>query len=454
MTLFQFISIALLIATVIFLIYLIAHFFVSPARTDNINSLLKQGKTAQAIKLAKRLLSKDPQDYQAHYYLGKAYLADNRPELALMEYKFVNQHAIFSPNLPERAFRKELANLYQEFNQDKEALKEYILLTKLEPANSDVFFNAGNLFEKTRKTDLAITYYDKAIILNRRNAQAHSAKGRLLYKIKKYQEAKKEIEIAISQSPNLFSNYYYLGKILKEAKDFAGAINAFEKSLRAPEYKQRSYIERGSCYMGVKQADKAIIEFEKAVSATKNNKSQETLYARYFLAATYEQQHKLEKALKQWEQIYIVNNNFLDVATKLATYRDLHTNDNMKEYLTSNVDEFLAICKRTAEQAMDLNVKQCNATKFGCQMLTSESSKNNWMHMREQLILLLFYREPDLIEDTVPRKMLEDIKKHNCIKGIICTSSGFTRTAKNFVENRPVELVDRAGLEKYLSKIL
>ena len=34
-----------------------------------------------------------------------------------------------------------------------------------------------------------------------------------------YAEAKKEIDTAIKLSPETYSSYYYLGKILKDAKD-------------------------------------------------------------------------------------------------------------------------------------------------------------------------------------------------------------------------------------------
>lgn len=453
MTLIQLFLILLLTTVVIFLVYFIVHFFVAPERADNIESLLKQGKVSSAIKLAKRLLNNNPDDYHAHYYLGKAYLADNRPELALVEYKIVNKKAIFSTELPELPFRKESANLYIQFNRNKEALQEYILLTKLDPSNSDFFYQAGTLFEKSNKTDQALTYYEKAIILNKKNGKAHSAKGRLLYRTKQFSESKKELDLAIINSPDIFENYYYLGKILKEAKDYPSAISYFEKSLRDPAYKVRSYIERGSCYMYADREDKAILEFEKAISASKNDSSKETLYARYFLAATYEKQHELEKALKQWQAIFTADPSFKDVASKLATYSDLQHNDNMKEYLTSNTENFVEICKKTVEQAMKYSIKQASSTSFGAQFLVTESNKNNWMNMRQQLILILFYRDPQLIKDTIPRKLIEDMKKNSCVKGIICTSSDFTSAANVFAENRPIELINREKLENILSKI-
>ena len=56
----------------------------------------------------------------------------------------------------------------------------------------------------------------------------------------------------------------------------------------------------------------------------------------------------------------------------------------------------------------------------------------------------------DLIEDTILRKSLEEMKSQNYFKCIVCTSSGFTRTAYSFAENRPFELIPKEKLEKLL----
>ena len=74
------------------------------------------------------------------------------------------------------------------------------------------------------------------------------------------------------------------------------------------------------------------------------------------------------------------------------------------------------------------------------------------MNMRQSPYLLVFYREPDLIEDSVLRKLLEIAKSKSYVKVIIFSSAGFTRTAISFSENRPVELINKDKLEVLLSK--
>ncbi|MDR1748550.1 MAG: tetratricopeptide repeat protein, partial [Spirochaetaceae bacterium] len=284
----QLVIILILATGVGFLAWFVIKSLIVPTKIDGIAKLLKQGKTTAAIKLGKNLSSKNPRDAETHYLLGKAYLADKKPELALMEFKIVNQNAIFGKTIPEAEFRKTIAQLYIKYNQPEEALKEYLLLVKLEPGNADYYYNIGNLFEKRERSDQSIAYYQKAIEANPKHIKAHAAMGLLLYRGKQIAEAKKEINTAISLDPNAYASYYYLGKILKESKDYVGAVNAFEKSMRDPEYRQKSMIERGICYFSANNIEKAVAEFERAITASQEESSQDTLYARYFLASCYE----------------------------------------------------------------------------------------------------------------------------------------------------------------------
>ena len=92
------------------------------------------------------------------------------------------------------------------------------------------------------------------------------------------------------------------------------------------------------------------------------------------------------------------------------------------------------------------------ATKYGCSMLAVEAKSESWMNMRPQVFLIEFYRETEPVEDDPIRRVADKVKVQNYAKAIVCASSGFTRSAASFAENRPVELVDRETLENTLSK--
>lgn len=446
------ILIFVLAAAVFLLLFFVVKSVVSPKKIETLQKLIKQGKISSAIKNAKAIIQKDPQNYLAHYYLGKAYLKDNKSELALMELKYVDQHAVFDANLSELEFRQEIAPLYTKFNQPDEALKQYLLLTKLNPRDAENFYNVARIYETKGKSDAALGFYDKTIKLNKRHVKAHAAMGLLLFRAKQLQEAKKEIDLAISLSPETFSSYYYLGKILKENKDFPGAVKAFEKAQRDSEFRQKALVECGTCYMAGNSIDNAINCFERAISSVKDSEKQETLYARYFLASCYEKTRKIEKAIEQWELIYAKNHSFRDVAAKLSEYKDLQANDSLKEYLTSSEENFVQICKNACIAGIKLEPQQITMQKWGCQILATEAKDADWRSIRKQAFLIKFFRETDPLEDFIVRKTLDEIKSQNCSKAFICSSSGFTRSAVAAAENRPCELVNKESLEKLLDK--
>lgn len=445
------IAIVAAFAVVVFLVVFIVKTISSPKKVDSVRKLIKQGKNQAAAKLAKQLIAKDPKDFHAHYYLGKAYLADGRSELALMEYKTVNENALFDDQLPEIPFRKEFASLLMKFNHPDDALKEYLLLTKMDPSNADNYFNAGKLTESQGRKDLALGFYKKCVAIDKKNAKAHASIGYILFLSKQMGEAKHELDIAISLNPEEYSCYYYLGKLLKEAKDYGGAVKAFEKAQRDSEFKQKALIERSTCYMMANRLDNATIDLQRAIELDKDGTNNDTLYARYFLAACYEKSRKIEKAIEQWELIASRNRSFRDVGAKLSEYKDLQNNDAMKDYLTSSDADFTEICKNAALKGLKLSAQQTDSKKDHCRIVAIDAKDGDWRNMRKQSSLLLFYRNPEPLEDATVRVALDDAKSSNCTKTYLINSAGFTRSAVSFAENRPIELVGKDKLESLLS---
>ena len=446
------IIIAIATVVIVSLIIVILKTVVSPKKIENIPRLIKQGKTQNAIKLAKQIIAKDQKNYLAHYYLGKAYIKENRNELAVIEYKNVNDNALFGEGINELTFRSEYSQLLLKYNQQNEALKNFLLLTKLDPQNAENFYQVGRIYEQQNRYDLALGFMQKCAMLDKKHAKAHAEIGLMLYRTKQFNEAKKEIDMAIKLSPETYTSYYYLGKILKDAKDLQGAIKSFEKAQRDPELKQKAIIEHGSCYMIAGRIDNALVDFQRAIELDKDGTQQETLYARYFLAACYEKSRKIDKAIEQWEAIYKRNKGFRDVSAKLSEYKDLQANDFLKDYLTCSNEEFPYICKNAVIKGLNLQVLSLDQKKWGCQITGVNKSDESWMAVRKQVVFIRFYRDPEPVEEAQIHESLDTMKTLNSVKAFLFSSSGFNTAAKRFAENRPVELVEKQKLEALLSK--
>jgi tetratricopeptide (TPR) repeat protein len=425
--------------------------FFAPKRISTIEDMLKAGKTKQVIRLAKRILAKEPRSADAHYLLGLAFLQEKKPELGLMELKTVNQIGDFTGLCREIPFRKQIAELYAKFNQQEDALKEYLLLIKSLPTEADLYFRAGMLFEERGNPDRSLGYYSKAIQLDAGHAQAHYQLGLLLYKQKKPLEARKELEAAAKADPGNASISYYLGKLLKDGHDYAAALTAFEKALKDPQLRQKVLVERGACYMGMNNFDKAVPELERAVKAASSESDPATLYGRYFLALCYEKSRDMEKAITEWEKIYAKKPGFRDVAEKLSQYQEMRADDAIKDYLTSSREEFLRLCN---EMARTLGVEIQNVVELGggTVQVTGYDTDSKRLGTRKMPRLLRFYRTAENLDESAVRATLEEMKKANAVRGLIVTSSTFTRKALDFAENRPVDLVNRERLQDLLKK--
>ena len=447
--------IALLAAGVLALAIFVVKVLVAPKKLDAIDRLIHNGKTQQAVKLAKSIISKNPRDIEAHYILGKAYLADNKPELALMEFKTVNSSGIFSdPNkIPEQEFRQTMAKLYTRFNQPEEALKEYLLLIKLNPNKAEYYFNAAELFEQRNNSDRAASFYQKTVELDPRNAAAHAAFGFLLYKMNKNKIAEEEIATALKLDPNNAKAHYYQGRILVADKEYAKALTEFEKAVRSPELKQKAFIERGRCYMQAGNYERATQEFNTALKSSSSPSSGDTLHARYFLASCLEKTRDIDGAIAQWKEIQKQKKNFMDVNEKLAAYQGVASSDSMKEYLTAGREEFFLICRTITSESIKLvpssNIKE---TKYGCVLVAAEGDDGR-LNMRKMAHLLVFYRDPAIIDDNFLRGLIDLMKKQSIVKGTVLTSSGFSRAALKFAESRPIDLIGPDKLETILNAI-
>jgi tetratricopeptide (TPR) repeat protein len=303
----------------------------SSRRAAQSANFANRGETLKAIRAAKEAIEKDPQNAEAHYLLGKAFLADKRDEQAFREYKSANRLGIGGKNIPETPFRETLAALCVQFHEPEEALKEYISLIKIFPENPEYYFQAGKIFGTRNRSDLAEQYIKKAISLNPKEIRFRYELGMLYYLAKRIKEASTEFEAALKLDPNDAKVLLYMGKILKDAKDYAGAIPYLEKAGRDQEYKLRSIIELGSCYISLKMVDKAAPELERAINLITKESDPDALYARYYLAMCYEMSNDIPKAIAQWDKIYAQKKNFRDVGEKLTKYIEYRTETGTEE---------------------------------------------------------------------------------------------------------------------------
>jgi len=118
---------------------------------------IRQGDFDGALAGLKGILEKNPQDSNALYLTGIAYLRKDMPAEASGPFLKVTE---LSPKFAAAFYQ--LGVCYQRQNQLEKALAEYERAIALEPGNPDVFYNAGLLLFGLTRMDEALAYFEKA----------------------------------------------------------------------------------------------------------------------------------------------------------------------------------------------------------------------------------------------------------------------------------------------------
>lgn len=109
----------------------------------------------------------------------------------------------------------------QYFDQKKisEALVAYSEALKIEPKNSDVYYEIGLAYAYSKDIPNAIKNFDKTLELNPTNAKAHGNLGFALYLVEDRENAEIHLRKAIELDPKNGKFHHNLGAFLTDTND-------------------------------------------------------------------------------------------------------------------------------------------------------------------------------------------------------------------------------------------
>ncbi len=424
---------------------------ITPKKLITIERMLETGNIRGALRQAKNLLARNERNPNAHWYLGECYRLQNRYDLAVAEYKYITNTGKFTSIATEKKVRERLAEAYLKLGQLEESQKEYILLSKIDPQNWEYFFQIARLFEERNYTDSALNNYKKVIGLNPQHAQAYMRMGIIYFKKQLLTEAKKAFMASLKYDPQNYAAHYYLGKIAKASGDAAAAKTHFEKAQKDPDFKQKALLETAAIHMMKGDYHHAIADLERAIKLGENNTSV-VLPIRYLLAQCYEINKDLIKAIEQWEKIYKINPKYRDVAEKLAMYSNIRADDALKDFMTASQSRFqdmcVKICEKLGLEVQDVFIKNQDVAEV--YVLETQSK---WRNTKKSPSIVRFYRTADPIGYDEIRTLYDQMRKINAMRSICVTASKFTKSAIEFAQIRPIDLIDKEELIKLLHSI-
>jgi restriction endonuclease Mrr len=88
----------------------------------------------------------------------------------------------------------------------------------------------------------------------------------------------------------------------------------------------------------------------------------------------------------------------------------------------------------------------------GAQVVAVEA-QSKWRNARKLPKLLWFLRVTEIIDEAKTRAIHEEMKRQNIHRGVIVSSSTYSRKASDYAESRPIDLYDKDKLHALLQKI-
>ncbi len=231
-----------------------------------------------ALKVYDEILLKNKGDLSARLYKGKLYEKKGDIPSAIKQYK-----EILSIKKDDETAQNALNSVLSNLSGDK--LEEYLKKeADTNPTNYDAQFKYAFEMHKNKKYEGAITYYKKAIAINPKKPEPFINLAQIFILQNDMARAKNVVAHGLSNLPdnqNLkeledsinkqgANELYAKGSELYNSGNYQGALEYYSKiSYQTPEINMMI----GNCYFELKQNDKALEFYQKALSQDSKNES-------------------------------------------------------------------------------------------------------------------------------------------------------------------------------------
>ncbi len=425
--------------------------FVVPKKIDELAQMIEAGQTKLAIKKLNDVLEKDDRNAYAHFLLGTAYLKENNIQYGIVEYRQVLKLAKFDDKVRETVVRSNLAKLYKDRKSLEEAKNEYLILTKIDPANFENYFELGKIFFDVNVMEKAAGFFKKSLASNPNYEPSYYYLGQINYRAGTYVDAKQMFINSIKLDPSNYKSHYYLGLVLRQIGDYEWAIKEFETAQKSDELKVKAFLAKGSCLMDKVQYPKAIMEFERGLKFSKRG-SETDLNLRYFMAECHEKMRDIHSAIVNWEKIAESNNNFRDVQEKLRNYSEFRQDDRIKDFMIAGLSQFEHMTRKMVE-SMGFNVMEIEIINDTEIEIIASDSEGKWRNARQFNKIIRVIRTTDQVQERLLRTLHEGLKLKNALRVVIITAGDFDSKSIEFANTRPIDLFGKTELINLLKKI-
>jgi len=249
-------------------------------------------------------------------------------------------------NFPNHSFAwKVLAFSYEKTGKILKSLAANQKAKEINPQDTDIHNNLGNVFKKLKKFDEAQNCYKQAIMLKQNYAEPYYNLGNLLKELGKFDEAEKNYNQAIKHRPNFAQAFINLANLLKELGRFDEAEKNYNQAIKlAPNFAQ-TFNNLANLLKELGRFDEAEKNYNQAIKLRPN-------FAEAFnnLANLFRELNKFDESLIKFKEALKINPELATAEADIffleasigdhSNFKDLHKKSSRLGISTKSVEPF------------------------------------------------------------------------------------------------------------------
>jgi tetratricopeptide (TPR) repeat protein len=206
----------------------------------------------------KIVIQHDPDDRSLHNRLGGVYVAENRIDDAISQFRL---------SLPSEEGTADLVEVYKEEGRLPELEAEDQLDVDRAPADDPYSrFDLAYVLYAEKKYPEALALEQQVLDLRPGFWEAHNSLGMIFGEMGRYDDAINQYKMALTQNPSCYQCWMNWGVELIDTGDLKGAIDKIDKSLAVNAQFSESYMNLGVAYDNLGDFQKAIELYQEALA--------------------------------------------------------------------------------------------------------------------------------------------------------------------------------------------
>lgn len=420
------------------------------------NSKKKPGTTkvkdrATTLRDATRKLASNPKDPDALMALADIYFSDNDFDKASKTYGILSAMTTSNPDLDAYLINLRSGLCYLKAGQTEEAYKSLLIAKAVRGEPFEVNFNLGVIEYQKKAYEKAVAYLRAASVVSPDHGGTMKHLGQSLYRMKSYKDAVIYLRKAMDTEPNDKECLFFLAQTYYELGQGENAVQIFTHLRPDPDVGPQAALFAGTIHYNARQYDKAIEDLEIGVRHQKVA-PEVVLEMKYRLANAYTQAQNMEAALRQYKDIRNLNPSYRDVAEQIRRLSEFNSNKNLQVYMMAPTSEFVTLCRSltgTFFPKASIKIVDVTVEKNDYADITAEVSTSKW----DDTIVFRFLRSSGMVGELFLRDMQVRLKEMHAGRGFCVTAGTFTPTAKQFVEARLIDLIEKEALLKAMNTL-